>query len=90
MFQTVIALSMAVGSESVDGIIFNRSGSCSGGSCSSSSAKAAAAAPATKAPAKPQEIKSSKVIAEACGKKPVATLHRKLKSRVSVFAKRCR
>jgi|APGre2960657373_1045057.scaffolds.fasta_scaffold00523_12 hypothetical protein len=86
MFQTVIALSMAFGSESVDGIIFNRSSSCSGGSCSSS-AKATESAPA-----KPQEIKSPKVKAEAveCGRQPVASLHSRLKNRTSGCAKRCR
>lgn len=86
MFQAVIALSMAVSSESVDGIIFNRSSSCSGGSCSSS------AKPAEPATVKPQEIKSPKVTTEAvgCGRQPVESIHRKLKNRTAGFAKRCR
>ena len=38
MFQIVVAASIALGSEAIDGI-FKRAGSCSGGSCSAAPAQ---------------------------------------------------
>ena len=51
MFQLVVAASIALGSEAVDGII-KRSGSCSGGSCSAAPTQVVEAKPAPKTEAK--------------------------------------
>ena len=79
MFQLVVAASIALGSEAIDGI-FKKSGSCSGGSCS-------AAAPAQVVESKPvAKEKATKTDATSCS----SCGSGKVRNKIGGIFKRCR